>query len=88
MDAYLMPSVAIICCIFGFAVKQATPTMDRLHDFLPLMCAALGVLLVSVFVGVSLDGIATGAVSGIAATGIWEQIVHALPSISGQYGGE
>lgn len=88
MEAYIMPSVAIFCCIFGFVIKQATPTMDRLHDFLPLICMVLGIVLVCAFMGISLDGLAQGAVSGVAATGIWEQATHLLPPIIGEHGGD
>ena len=78
MEAYIMPSVMLICAVFGFAVKSAVPS-DRVHDFIPLMCACLGVVLMLLFNGATLDNIASGAVSGIAATGLWEQITHALP---------
>lgn len=78
MEAYIMPSVAVICCVLGFCIKQALP-WDRVHDFIPLICAVVGVVLLCGFNGWTLDNLAAGAVSGIAATGLWEQITHALP---------
>lgn len=78
MEAYIMPSIMLICAVFGFAVKNAIP-FDRVHDFIPLLCAVVGTALACTFLGVSLDTIATGAVSGIAATGLWEQIIHVIP---------
>ena len=78
MEAYIAPSIMLICCVFGFAVKAALP-WERAHDFIPLGCAVVGTILACGFLGWSLDSIATGAVSGIAATGLWEQITHALP---------
>lgn len=78
MEAYVMPSIMLICAVFGFAVKNAVP-YDRVHDFIPLMCACMGVALMVAFNGATLDNIAAGAVSGIAATGLWEQITHAIP---------
>ena len=78
MEAYIAPSIMLICCVFGFAVKTALP-WERVHDFIPLGCAIVGTVLACGFLGWSLDSIATGAVSGIAATGLWEQITHALP---------
>lgn len=78
VSAYLMPSVMLICCVFGFAVKTAVKN-DRVHDFIPMMCAAMGTALAVAFAGATLDNIAAGAVSGIAATGLWEQFVHILP---------
>lgn len=83
MDAYIMPSVMLCCAVFGFAVKTAIPN-DKVHDFIPLACAAMGVVLMGGFCGWTLDNIAAGAVSGIAATGLWEQIVHALPNSKGE----
>ena len=78
MEAYIMPSAMLVCAVFGFAVKTALP-WDRVHDFIPLMCACAGVVLVCGFTGWSLDNLAAGAVSGVAATGLWEQITHMLP---------
>lgn len=78
MEAYLMPSIMVTCAVLGFAIKQALP-WDRAHDFIPLGCAVVGTVLACGFLGWSLDSIATGAVSGIAATGLWEQIIHVLP---------
>ena len=79
MEAYVMPSIALFCCVFGFALKAAMPQADRLHDFIPLICATIGVILACGFIGVSLDALATGAISGSAATGIWEQWTHLFP---------
>lgn len=79
MEAFIYPSIMVICAVFGFAVKNAVK-IDRVHDFIPLMCACLGVVLMGVYNGWTLDNMACGAVSGIAATGLWEQIIHALPT--------
>lgn len=88
MEAYVMPSIAVFCCVIGFAIKTAMPEAHRLHDFIPLICAVVGVALMVGFYGFTPDTLATGAVSGIAATGIWEQIIHALPTVQGEHGGE
>ena len=87
MEAYILPSAKLACMAFGFGFKTAIP-YDRAHDFIPLLCSAMGVLLVGIFVGWSLDNIAAGAVSGIAATGLWEQFAHLLPSVGGLHGEE
>lgn len=84
METFIMPSIAVICCVLAFAFKQAV-TNDRVHDFIPLGCAMLGIVLACVFLGVSLDNLATGAVSGFAATGLWEQIIHILPTVGGNH---
>ena len=78
MEAYILPSIMVTCAVLGFASKQALP-WDRVHDFIPLMCAVVGLVLMCGFNGWTLDNIAAGLVSGIAATGLWEQIIHALP---------
>ena len=87
MEAYIMPSVMVACAVFGFAIKTAFKN-DRLHDFIPLMCAVVGLVLLCGFNGWTLDNIAAGLVSGIAATGLWEQIIHALPPVSGLHGSD
>lgn len=87
MDIFIMPAIMCTCAVLGFAFKKAVNN-DRAHDFIPLMCACLGVSLSCGFLGFTLDNIACGAVSGIAATGLWEQITHALPRVSGEHGGE
>lgn len=87
MEAYIMPSVMLICAVFGFAIKNGIKR-DRVHDFIPLMCAVAGVLLMCGFQGWTLDNIACGAVSGIAATGLWEQIIHVLPQPTGLHAKE
>lgn len=73
-----MPSIMLVCCVFGFAIKTAIKH-DRMHDFIPLGCAVVGTVLACVFLGWSLDSLACGAVSGIAATGLWEQVMHIIP---------
>lgn len=84
MDSFLMPSIAVVCCVLAVGFKTAIHN-DRAHDFIPLGCAVLGIAMACVFIGFSLEGIATGAVSGFAATGLWEQVTHALPKISGAH---
>ena len=82
METYIMPSIAAVCCVLAFAFKTATHN-DRIHDFIPLGCACLGIALACAFLGMSLDSLAAGAVSGLAATGLWEQATHIMPSTEG-----
>ena len=88
MENYVMPSIAVLCCVLALGVKTAFPDAHRVHDFIPLGCALLGTVLACSFLGWSLDNLAVGAVSGFAATGLWEQIIHILPKASGEHGGE
>lgn len=70
-----MPAIAAVCCVLALCFRMAIKS-DRAHDFIPLGCAVLGIALACAFSGVSLESIATGAVSGFAATGLWEQGTH------------
>ena len=79
METYIMPSIAIFCCVMAYAFKNAIK-VDRVHDFIPLGCAVLGIALSVGFMGFTLDNLAIGAVSGFAATGLWEQITHIMPN--------
>lgn len=84
METFVMPAIACLCFALATGVKMAWPTADRVHDFIPLGCAVLGIVLACTFLGVSLDSLATGAVSGLAATGIWELGTHIFPKEAGQ----
>ena len=88
MEAYIMPSIAVFCCVLAMGFKTAFPTWDRAHDFIPLGCAAIGIVLACGFCGFTLDNLAGGAMSGFAATGLWEQIIHVLPPVSGLHGSD
>lgn len=84
METFIYPAIAAICCVLAFGFKTAIKN-DRAHDFIPLGCAILGIVLACIFLGWSLDNLAIGAVSGFAATGLWEQITHALPKTTGEH---
>lgn len=85
MEDMIMPGVAVACFVLALGFKAAFPTWERAHDFIPLGCALLGIVLVCGFQGWTLDNIAAGAVSGFASTGLWEQFTHALPPIVGSH---
>lgn len=85
MEGFIMPGVAVLCCVLALGFKAAFPTWERAHDFIPLGCALLGIALVCGFQGWTLDNITAGAVSGFAATGLWEQLTHAMPPIVGSH---
>lgn len=84
METYIMPSIAVLCCVLAYGFKLAVKS-DRAHDFIPLGCAVLGIALACAFLGVSLDNLAVGAVSGFAATGLWEQVTHIIPTPTGEH---
>lgn len=78
MEGFIMPAIAVFCCVMAIGVRAAFPN-DRVHDFIPLGCAVVGTVLACGFLGWSLESLATGAVSGFAATGLWEQATHIIP---------
>lgn len=79
MEGFIMPTISAFCCVLAWSFKNAVHN-DRAHDFIPLGCAVLGTLLACWSMGLSLDSLAMGAVSGFAATGLWEQITHIVPN--------
>lgn len=88
METFIYPAIAVFCCVFAFCFKLAIKN-DRVHDFIPLGCSVLGVALACFFLGFTLDNLAIGAVSGFAATGLWEQIIHILPvKVEGEHVGK
>lgn len=64
----LLPMVAGL--IVGAVIKH-TPALDKVaNGFIPLIVTVLGAVVGAISVGVSLEGIIYGAMSGLASTGL------------------
>lgn len=83
LSQYLSIVIVIICASAGFIIKNFLP--DSLNNFIPLFSGVLGIA-VSFWVSVSFtpEALATGLVSGLAATGCYELITKLIK----QYGSE
>lgn len=80
---YLSIVIVIICAAVGYIIKNFLP--DSLNNFIPLFSGILGVA-ISFWVSVSFtpEALATGLVSGLAATGCYELVTKLIK----QYGSD
>lgn len=63
-----IPIVLVICLCVGFIAKRWVPTDNK---WIPTIVTILGAILGCIsFGGLSLEGIAAGAVTGLASTGL------------------
>ena len=82
INTAMIPVIVGICCITGYLIKT-TVQNDRVHDFIPCIVTALGLVLSLVNMGItgqefSLMVIFSGMASGLASTGFWELITHVV----------
>ena len=82
INTAMIPVIVGICCITGYLIKT-TINNDRVHDFIPCIVTALGLLLALVNMvltgqAFSLMVIFSGMASGLASTGFWELITHVV----------
>lgn len=69
---YISPIILIACLIVGYIVKHAIPN-DTINRYIPLIVAVLGIVLnIWACMGVDLQIVVVGAVSGLASTGLHE----------------
>lgn len=70
MDSYYMPVVAAICFAVGYVIKHWLPTDNR---WIPTIGAVLGAVLGCLALHeLSVEAVAKGMISGLAATGLYE----------------
>ena len=89
IQQYLQISVVLICLFVGYIIK-VTVSNEKVHKFIPLIVAVIG-LIASIWadmssgIGVTLDTIVTGLASGLASTGMYEllhQLITQLPKLN------
>lgn len=72
LGAWLAPLTVAVCLCAGYVLKNLVPT-DAVNRFIPLCMAALGVAVTAWVQGAfTPDVLATGLVSGLASTGLYE----------------
>ena len=69
---YISPIILVACLIVGYVIKHAIPN-ETINRYIPLILAVLGIVLnVWACMGISLEIAVTGAMSGLASTGLYE----------------
>ena len=84
LNASIVPVIVGICAIVGYLIKKMVPN-DRIHDFIPTIVCALGLLLamanaIGGSMPITLDVVFAGMASGLASTGLWEMLTHWIDS--------
>ena len=78
ITALISPIIVIACMTLGYIIKH-TFNNKKINAFIPLICATIGVFANLWTVGtIDLVSITTGAVSGLAATGLYEGFTNIL----------
>lgn len=74
INDYISVVTLAICISVGFIIKSSFKN-KTLNQFIPLISGVLGVLIYAWSVGgLTPDGLATGLVTGLAATGLYEAV--------------
>lgn len=69
---FISPIILIACLIVGYVVKHAIPN-ETINRYIPLIVTVLGILLnMWANVDINLQIVVTGAMSGLASTGLYE----------------
>ena len=69
---FISPIALVACLCVGYVVKHVIPG-DQVNRWIPLIAAALGVLVVAWATwSITPDTIVAGLVSGLASTGLYE----------------
>lgn len=69
---FISPIALVVCLCVGYVVKHVIPG-DQVNRWIPLIAAALGVLVVAWATwSITPETIVAGLVSGLASTGLYE----------------
>ena len=74
INEYISVVTLAICIAVGFIIKTSFKN-KTLNQFIPLISGVLGVIIYAWSVGcLTPDGLATGLITGLAATGLYEAV--------------
>lgn len=85
LTEFLLPIICIACLCVGYVLKNLIPgtAIDR---FIPLIVAILGICLsIWNFGVVTIEVVVTGAVSGLASTGLYEMFKQFVEKGKGMF---
>lgn len=86
LTEFILPIICIACLCVGYVLKNLVPgnTIDR---FIPLIVCILGILLnIWNFGIITLEIVVTGAVSGLASTGLYEMFKQLIEKGKDMFG--
>lgn len=85
ITSWINVAALVLALCVGYVIKHAVKS-ERLDDFIPLICAAVGIAVVASTDAASgaltIYSIVIGAMSGLAATGLYEAFANMLGGMS------
>ena len=87
LSEWINVAAVILALCVGYIIKHAVKN-ERVNDFIPQICAAVGIIVtlcVDIPAGtVSVYTVVIGAISGLAATGLYEAFKNFVEGLSGK----
>ena len=77
INDFIMPMALVAALCVGYIVKNIIPS-EKINNFIPLIAAVVGVVVVGFSQGWTVDGVVVGMVSGLASTGLYEAFAQII----------
>lgn len=77
INDYIMPLALVAALCVGFIVKNLIPS-DKINNFIPLIAAVVGIVVIGLSQGWTVEGVVAGMVSGLASTGLYEAFAQVI----------
>lgn len=87
LNQFIQPTTLVICLCVGYMLKNTKPFEQLANDYIPLIECVLGVFCVGVGTllsdqQITLELIATGAMTGIASVGLHQLFTRTIQGLS------
>lgn len=76
LNEYFVLVVMVACLVVGYIVKHATFLKWIKNDNIPVVLAAVGIIVNILVSGLSVDSVVYGALMGLASTGFHQAFKH------------
>lgn len=77
INDYIMPLALVAALCVGFIIKHLIPS-DKVNNFIPLVAAVVGIVVIGLSQGWTVEGVVAGMVSGLASTGLYEAFAQII----------
>ena len=77
INDYIMPLALVAALCVGYIVKNVIPN-DKINNFIPLIAAVVGIVVIGLSQGWTVEGVVAGMVSGLASTGLYEAFAQVI----------
>ena len=82
INDFISPIIVLACLCVGYVIKNLIPN-EKINNWIPLIVGVLGILLnIWNCGGIDLLIVVTGAISGLASTGLYEAFKGILEALS------